>query len=183
MVNEPDFQPLFYWQQSIPLLWGIIHLEYDVLRQGLSMIKLTCEDLYELLDQIKLRPELYLGMKSLIKLRHFLDGVLHVLALDEQSDCLDFLKGFQEWIEIRYDIDGSHHWSSIINFYASNEADAFDIFFKHLSQFLSLDTSVRDYLNLLQKREDWLEAKASCRQNYEAIQQSVWNGPFYDQYH
>lgn len=141
---------------------------------------ITTEDLYNLLENIKTRPEIYIGTKSLMSLRYFLDGALHFLSLDEESNCADFLRGFQEWIEIRYDVSSDHHWSSIIMFYSSNEADAFDTFFIHLRQFLSLDTNKRDYTNIIKKKEEWLKERFSHSQKYRSILESVWDGSFYE---
>lgn len=124
---------------------------------------MTSDYLYELLEQIKVRPEIYIGTKSLFRLRHFLDGVLHCLNdmqglhLDRESDCSEFLQGFQEWIQMRYDICSDHHWSSIIIFYSYDEADAFDSFYDMLNEFLKLNDSEREYKKILLKTEKWQE--------------------------
>lgn len=89
--------------------------------------------------------------------------------MDEQNETNNFLQGFQEWIQIKYDITSSHHWSSIINFYASDEAEAFDLFYKHLEEFLSLDKEVRAYKNILKNKEKLLKLKSSYWDEYNKI--------------
>lgn len=43
--------------------------------------KMTCEQFYELLDKIKNKPGMYIGTKSIIKLKHFLDGILYAFYI------------------------------------------------------------------------------------------------------
>ena len=134
------------------------------------MENMTSEELYELLEKIKNKPSMYIGTKSIIKLKHFLDGVLCALyCMNKQDASADFLQGFQEWIQIRYDIASSHHWSSIINFFSSNEAEAFDMFYNHLAEFLSLDKEARDYKTILKNSGEWLELKSEYWKKYNKI--------------
>jgi hypothetical protein len=134
------------------------------------MKKITSSVLYELLKDIRTKPGKYIGTKSIVKLRHFLDGIYYVLYYtDENKDSDSFLKGFQEWIEMRYDITSTHHWSSIINFYSNNEADAFDRFYELLDEFLSLSTKEREYSYLLQKKEKWQKIKSDYSDKIEEL--------------
>ena len=134
------------------------------------MKEMTSEEFYELLENIKKRPGMYIGTKSLIKLKHFLDGLFHALCfVDKQNKYPIFLQGFQEWIQIRYDITSNHHWSCILNFFSSNEAEAFDLFYEHLEEFLSLDKEIRDYKNILEVKEKWMDLKLEYWKGYHKV--------------
>ena len=78
------------------------------------MEKPASEVLHELLEKIRQRPQIYIGEKSLVKLRHFLNGAACALYSEDDADSGDFLKGFQEWVRMKYDITSIQHWSSII---------------------------------------------------------------------
>jgi hypothetical protein len=122
----------------------------------------TCNEIvHDLLIEIQNKPGLYIGTKSITKLKHFLDGFLFALYVSSgKKEYPNILCGFQEWIEMRYDITSTHNWSNIINFYSNTESDAFDIFYKHLDEFLSLNIDEEGYKNLLEKKEKWLELKS-----------------------
>ena len=116
--------------------------------------------LLELLDNIKKKPGMYLGNKSITKLHMYLEGFLHASNILYGGErCLKFFKGFQEWTEMKYDITSSHHWSSIIRFYSNDESCAFDIFYENLYEFLNLDEKERDYTYIIHKKERWLKIK------------------------
>ncbi|MGG0823595.1 hypothetical protein ABE099_11995 [Paenibacillus turicensis] len=131
---------------------------------------MTSEELYDLLKKIKHRPGMYIGKKSIINLKVFLDGVLYaVYYMNEQNESTHFLQGFQEWIQIQYDISSSHHWSSILNFFSSDEAEAFDLFYKRLDEFLSLGEEASNYKNILKNKEKWMELKTEYWSQYDKM--------------
>lgn len=135
------------------------------------MENMTCEEFYKFLEDIKKKPGLYIGTKSLISLTYFLDGIFYTLHyLNGQKEYPNFLEGFQEWIQIRFDITSTQHWSNIINFYSSNDVNAFDLFFELLNEFLNLDKEIRDYGNILEKQEKWMELKSEYWKEYHKIQ-------------
>lgn len=132
--------------------------------------RMTSEELYELLKNIKKRPAMYIGTKSIMNLKVFLDGVFYAAAyLDEQDESPRFLQGFQEWIQIQYDISSSHHWSSILNFFSADEAEAFDLFYKRLDDFLSLGEEAGRYENILKNKEKWMELKTEYWSQYDKM--------------
>ncbi|BFT72436.1 hypothetical protein [Paenibacillus sp. P36] len=89
--------------------------------------------LIELLENIKKRPGLYLGRKSLLFLLHFLHGYQQCLFHIEGTYYT--LTGFQEYIEDIYDFHGVHNWASIIQFNCTTDDEAFDKFYQHLDEF------------------------------------------------
>lgn len=132
--------------------------------------EITREKFYALLEDIKKRPGMYLGGKSIIRLTHFLDGIGYALSYgDEQHADIDFLQGFQEWLQIKYDIPSTQHWSRILLFFAANEEDAFDAFYRHVEEFFGLPQEVRDYTNILAVKEKWLVLRAEYWKEYDKI--------------
>ena len=93
-------------------------------------------DIIDLLMKIKTRPGMYLGTKSLTLLKAYLDGFWHAEALlcGKTDSVLD---EFPAWIYDKYDIHDTHGWSQIIGFWSTDDAAAFDLFNKHLDQFLA----------------------------------------------
>ncbi len=136
------------------------------------MRRITQDDIARLLAKIHSRPELYLGTKSLMKLKHFLDGFMEALCMcceTEEEVISLFPEGFQEWIAMKYDISSAHDWSSIITFYSINDAEAFDTFFGLLYEFLSLNEQERNYSNILLKQEKWDELRSEYLVKLEEI--------------
>ena len=136
------------------------------------MKKSASDTLHELLEMIRQKPQIYIGEKSLIKLSHFLNGAGCALYLTYDDDSGDFLKGFQEWIQLKYGITSTQHWSTIIHFFSFTDAQAFDLFFKNLDEFNSLDLHERSYETLLQKNEAMLKAKHKYNQRLNEIMNS-----------
>lgn len=92
---------------------------------------------FELIDNIKQRPPLYLGKRSLSHLVTFLDGytfALRQLQIPVTPEERIF-EGFQEWIEERFDRASTQHWSRIILFYSEDERDALETFFALFDEF------------------------------------------------
>ncbi|MFB2880402.1 hypothetical protein [Floridanema aerugineum] len=95
------------------------------------------EYLYEMLQEIKKRPGMYLGKRSISRLRSFLDGYMGAredLGLPQTEQEKEF-NGFQEWIQERFNITSSHGWDSIILFYSADERDALEKFFELFEKF------------------------------------------------
>jgi hypothetical protein len=131
----------------------------------ITMEKVTSEDVYKQLELIKERPELYLGTKSLMRLDHFLAGFFHALSLVGDSTVnigisSPIFDGFQDWIEMKYDISSDHNWFHIISFYSSEDAYAFDEFYKLFYEFVDLRKNKDAYQDYLQKREKWLAIRS-----------------------
>ena len=91
--------------------------------------------LYDILLDIKNRPELYIGKPSLERLYAFIGGYIYCETLNNSNyvNCLD---GFNEYIAVVYNIKTSHNWSRIIDFYSTTDDEAFKKFYKHLDDFM-----------------------------------------------
>jgi hypothetical protein len=107
------------------------------------------EYLYEMLEQIKQRPGIFLGQCSITRLRSFLDGYIGCradLGLPETQQELEFNQ-FQEWIQTRFKITSSHGWDSIILFYSADEKEALNNFFELFEQFRNGESANREEIN------------------------------------
>jgi hypothetical protein len=134
------------------------------------MRKMTSEEFFELLYKIKDKPGMYLGEPSLTKLHCFMQGMFSYMDLmEDKAEYPNFLKGFQEWIQIKYDIHSTHHWSSIIRFYSFSESSALDLFYEELEQFMGLPEHIREYQNLLKLSERWMECKSEYWNKYHKL--------------
>lgn len=113
------------------------------------------EYLYEMLEQIKQRPGMFLGQCSITRLRSFLDGYIGCradLGLPETQQELEFNQ-FQEWIQTRFKITSSHGWDSIILFYSADEKEALNNFFELFAQFRNGESANPEEINQQQSTE------------------------------
>lgn len=80
----------------------------------------------KLFEEILAKPALYVGNRSVVKIKAFIDGYHHAKwsAGDESQDDLYF--GFQQWVEGRFGLETSHDWASIILFMSGDDIEAFE---------------------------------------------------------
>lgn len=97
--------------------------------------------LINLLKILQERHGVFIGKKSLDHLVTFVSGYIKCIY-DQDGVPPIFLPGFQEFVEMHYDISGNvhvfRHWSEIISFFSTTEEEAFDEFYKLLEVFLRL---------------------------------------------
>ncbi len=103
------------------------------------------EYFYEMLQNIKQRPGMYLGKCSITRLKSFLDGYITArqdlgFSLTEQER---HFEKFQEWIQERFEIKSDHGWDSTILFYSADEKDALNHFFELLERFCNGEKASR----------------------------------------
>lgn len=95
------------------------------------------DDILTLLTQVRQNPNIYLGKSSLELLFAFITGCLCYKNIKEKS-CPNFLPGFQEFVQKKYNIIKSYGWAQIIRKQSSTDSDAFYAFFDLLDEFLSV---------------------------------------------
>lgn len=84
--------------------------------------------------KIKSKPGLYIGNKSITKLRSFLDGFSVGYSY---PNVMNLFPGFQDYIELKYSCKLTISWNDILLFFSNNKEDvAFDLFFEELELFL-----------------------------------------------
>ncbi|ABA20706.1 hypothetical protein Ava_1082 [Trichormus variabilis ATCC 29413] len=102
------------------------------------MLDVKNEYLYHLLERIKQRPGMYIGHCSITRLNMLLVGYSQArmeLGLPRTKQEKNF-DNFQEWIQIKFNINTSQSWDSIILANSTDEKDAFYKFFQLFEQFL-----------------------------------------------
>lgn len=94
-------------------------------------------DFYELLDEIRKRPTLYLPRYSIFDLQAFYYGYdfarrrSNVAKLEEDVRFGEFL----DWLRQICPIKTNHGWANLLFFYSMDERDALDKFFGLLDDF------------------------------------------------
>lgn len=91
------------------------------------------DKLYDMLQDVRKCPSLYLGKPSLERLDSYIGGFLHHYEWKLDNTCLD---GFNEYIAKIYHIETDHNWSSIIRFFCNTEEEAFIRFYEHLDAYI-----------------------------------------------
>ena len=95
---------------------------------------MTQNSLTGFLEMIQERTSMYIGGRTIVHLKAFLDGWFFGRE-DDISDSY-LLGDFQEWVQDRYKIKSTQSWAQIILFYSTDEYDALSNFFKLWSRFL-----------------------------------------------
>lgn len=94
------------------------------------------ENLNELLDNIKMRPGMYLGESSLTKLEMFLRGYIYARrSISPLSPQEEWIRDFSIWVAEKFEIKISKSWADIILFFSQDEHEAFDRFFLLVQEF------------------------------------------------
>lgn len=91
------------------------------------------DNLYDLLQEIRKCPGMYLAKPSLERLWAFINGYKSHKSYDPDTDnCLD---GFNEYVYEHYHLYTDHDWSRIIQFFNESEEDAFYVFYELFDDF------------------------------------------------
>ena len=94
----------------------------------------TYSNFYELLEQIRKRPTLYLPRHSIFDLQAFYYGYdfarlkSRLPEIDEDKEFGEFL----EWLREICPVKTNHAWANLIFFYSMDERDALDTFLDYL---------------------------------------------------
>lgn len=92
------------------------------------------QEILSLLYQIRKSPKIFLGQPSLDLLKAFVDGC--ICYINERDHIfVDFLPGFQEFVQRKYKIVDDYSWKTIIQNETSSEEEAFYKFFDLLDEF------------------------------------------------
>ena len=108
-------------------------------------LKVKSEYFYEMLESVKQRPGMYLGICSITRLRSFLDGYMGArqdLGLPVTKEESEFYK-FQDWIQERFDIKSYYGWNDIILLNSADEKDALNKFFELFEKFKNGESASR----------------------------------------
>ena len=110
------------------------------------------QELKQLLDDVHVKPGLYIGEPSLEKLCAFIDGYLECMRKRDHV-VPEYLSGFQIFVEQYYHIFGNinfhHHWSRLISFFEPTKERAFDKFYELLELYLKVESEYHDQEKLM----------------------------------
>ncbi|WP_139996541.1 hypothetical protein [Paenibacillus paridis] len=91
--------------------------------------------LYKKIQQMRQRPGMYIGKKSLLLLHAYLNGyIAYHNEINKEPNCF-FLAEFQEYIQRRFNLYTTHSWADIIISFSLNDEEAFDRFYQLLDDF------------------------------------------------
>jgi hypothetical protein len=100
--------------------------------------------LFEILEEIKARPEMYLGNPSIENLFMFLVGyktARRELGIEPTEEELKFYGEFQPWLQEKFKIRTSYSWAALMQLHSINQKEAFDRFFDLLEEFRQCNRS------------------------------------------
>lgn len=83
--------------------------------------KLKSSDLF---DKILERPVLYVGYSSILLIKAFIAGYE---GGTDNSYRDDLYANFTQWVAMRFNVETSHDWASIISFMAMSEQRAYEM--------------------------------------------------------
>ena len=96
------------------------------------------ENFYELLLMIKQRPGAFLGEKSALKLKSFLDGFEYAMCLCNNDIFTMSYADLKNWFEMKHNIKTTESWyDHLISLY--DDVQAFDVFFSEAEEFYKLN--------------------------------------------
>ena len=75
----------------------------------------------DIFEEVLARPELFLGIASVSRLKAFMDG--YRLAAERADPSIDqkLYCGFYDWVSEKYRINTSHAWADIVLFMSGND--------------------------------------------------------------
>lgn len=107
------------------------------------------------LNNIRQRPGVYFGTKALEPLADFISAyaLCYRHYVEDIGECFP---GFQDFVQVRYGVQESQHWSEIICRFSKSDSEAFDTFFKLLDECYGLDWNITETLS---KKDSLYEVK------------------------
>ena len=105
------------------------------------------QELWQVLNDVKEKPGMYIGKPSLERLCHLMNGY-HLCMYNRDHVFYEYLSGFQVFVEQYYglfeNIHSFHHWSDIIIFFSPSEKEAFYTFYELLDKYLKVEDEYSD---------------------------------------
>lgn len=92
--------------------------------------------LTQMFAEIRSRPGVILGRKSVHTLEAFVNGFLYAKQESDGQDDCQFLSGFSDWVRKRYDVQSSQGWAKIIAFFSIDESEELPLFWKLYDEYL-----------------------------------------------
>lgn len=94
------------------------------------------DDIISLLLAIKNRPGVFIGFRSITKMKSFIDGYLFYLKINKIEIHNDIYNDFNVWLERKYNVKRVIDWNFYLIEETNHERKAFELFFKELDIYL-----------------------------------------------
>ena len=91
-------------------------------------------NIYDALEAIKVKPELYLGAKNLTYLYHFINGYLFNVD-DDKDPMSEKIRGLHFWVPEKTGVEVDNLSENILTKTAGNQEEALYLFFDYLEMF------------------------------------------------
>jgi len=97
------------------------------------------QDVFQLIENIRERPGMYIGECSIIRLRAFVYGYAYAIyEIGLGMDIFQLLKDFNDYIQKSYHIESTEGWDKILLSKCNNDEEkAFKLFGKKWDDFLA----------------------------------------------
>ncbi|MEG3899616.1 MULTISPECIES: hypothetical protein [unclassified Microcoleus] len=102
--------------------------------------------LFNVLENIKARPGMYIGKSSLSDLFVFLAGyktARREFGIEPSEQENEFYGEFQPWLQKRFNVQSVNSWAKIIMLYSVDEREGFEYFFQLLDEFWRRNESLQ----------------------------------------
>ena len=83
--------------------------------------------LAELFEEVLGQPALFVGNRSVVRIKSFVDGYRYALWKTGDDDESGPYYGFQRFVEERYNVRTSHSWDRIVCFMAADDVGGFEL--------------------------------------------------------
>lgn len=93
-----------------------------------------------LLYKIQNCPGMFIGKKSIIRLRSFIDGYIFALKMAGLEFVADDYYLFCDWLSNKYDVKGAASYETYLPRITGNESDAFDLFYLNLQEYTEISS-------------------------------------------
>jgi hypothetical protein len=102
-------------------------------------------DLFQVLDQIKAAPGMYLGRPAVTDLFMFLNGYEFArsqVGIEFSPEEEEFYDGFQPWLQQKLGVQSVTSWAKLIMLSCHDERAGFERFFHLLDEFKAMTPSL-----------------------------------------
>jgi len=92
-------------------------------------------NIFSLIDEIKKRPELYIGSKEITHLYHFINGYIY-RDFEYNEDLCSKFKKFHFWLPKMTGVDDENWKNNLLIFSDFNEVKALNLFFLYFEKYV-----------------------------------------------
>jgi hypothetical protein len=97
------------------------------------------KDIYEVIEAVKLRPEMYAGSRTISDVYKFLAGVHFGFMIDQKKKEHPEFREFHTWIREKLELEplSVHYAHTLLEYYKNDEEKSLQAFFELISEYKS----------------------------------------------